>query len=92
MEAAPAKSIDEALLTLWDGVAFCIRPYSWRCFFGLPGDGHRQSIQPSHANWGSAMPLSVCRTCGRAIRADALYCPSCGAINGVDENATESLG
>ncbi len=33
MEAAPAKSIDEALLTLWDGVAFCIGPYSWRCFF-----------------------------------------------------------
>jgi hypothetical protein len=38
------------------------------------------------------MPLSICRKCGRAIHADAPYCPSCGAINGVDENATEPLG
>lgn len=37
------------------------------------------------------MPLSACRTCGRAIRADAISCPSCDAINGNDKRDAEHL-
>lgn len=38
------------------------------------------------------MPLSICRRCGRPILEGPISCPSCGAINGLDQSAPETFG